>query len=555
MSNKKIKLFKLGLSEHKRTDLIFSYISAAEAVHSFNNMNWKKDKTEIQNILTDKGFFKNKETINIKREKNLLCKYLKIMNLNKNKNITLTSNANISSFSKTYKQSDFFNFTWQEYWFLQTLLKFNSSNKVDLALILSISINKTSNSYNDYLIPNIEFAKSELLKAVINKNIERIKSEINFKSGIKKNDTNYDFLSNLIKKIIDKFIEEVIVNNNKFYSEKILSMLSTYLSYKKLPDGLLELFFGELKGNKKTKIKKHLKDKNYQLINHYIPENGNQIVENILNRKIVGSYGSYKNLIFNHLNSLPGIDIDKITGNIVFKEDYKNLYYSIIKNVDNVENLSSSNFIYPEKLLEILNINNSIVLNNDHEFFEIWNKYFNQNEVRKILELNWTDVKETNRYISKHHYLKGRMPSYVIYEYAIGLAIFNYDNKEELKNRTLKDPWNKIKEYFGLNINSQLLPTGHAPGGKADVIRNLSDNIELYEPTIQVYRQTGHELEGIKSHLIKIPNATISYLVAPKINPDFISAIKGINQDRLKPINKEISHLTTQKFIEKFINE
>ncbi len=552
MSNKKFKLFKFGLSEHKRTDLLFSYFSAAKSINKLKGYDWTIDEEYVLKILKENNFFKmQKKETNIEREETLFKHYLKIMNIVDGK-IEPTNNSLIVDNVTSYEEKDFFNFTWQEYWYIQSILKFSNNDLLDLAYVLKIGRGNIE-SYVDYFIVNLENTKNNLRNQIISNNLDKIKSEISLNSGIPKKMSYYNHLTVLGKEIANQYIDEVFINHQNEYSIDLLSKLSDYLSYKKLSKGYYELFFGKPE-KIKNKVIKALRKKDYSSIKQMIPKTIDEKLENIFLRRIGGVYNDYKNLIFNHLNSLPGIKINQITGKIDIEKPYESLYDAIQKNIYSQDKFSSSDYIPPKKLLEILGIENNIFDDDTTLFYEIWESYYNREQIRQILEWNWKNSSGIYSLISNHTYFKGKIPPHVLYEFVIGLSIFYHDNRVALQNKTLLKPWDKLKSYFGLNFNRMLLPTGHAPGGRADIIREVGKVIELYEPTIQIYRQAGHELEGIVSHLLKVENATVSFLVAPEIGPLAVASFKGVNKHHLKEKRKKIAFMTTEDVIETFLS-
>lgn len=538
MKSTRNNLIKFGVSEHKRTDLLASYIAAIIVFQ--RNANNCITKEDLQKQLEEEGFFFAKKEKNISRElprfKNKLF-FLEKKNNSKGNQVHILLTEKASKWGREEDDKVFYGLSSMEYAFFEMLLKQGNEKGKNTFLYLVKNLCFEAKTIKEVLID--EEYKTSISEAI--KNNKDIKQFIKYRSDTpNKDDLNKVLVSQLRNEIVDLFLKSYDEKKDKttcFHNtKKILLNLEKInkANNGKFPDGLIELLFENKKRLKKD-WKKNIKG---QQINLYeIVNNKEQLLSHIMARIIGGSYSSYKSLIVNHFMQLP-MFFSVYKDTISLQESAKPIIKNIIEREDKVLELKCEKHYSPKKLKEIFELNGSMGLIQLDIKSIIQNNY-QLKMLRSILDLDFENRIKIQSFIAKHNHIKNRCNVPTFFEYIIGMTFLIGENPDLLK-KSNEEIIKLINKTFNTILSSDLAPLHHAPGGRADIEVKLKSNknLLLIEPTLQLKRQIKMELDSTVSHLMAKNQANKSLIVSLKIEELLISALKGINEDHLKPNGK-----------------
>lgn len=407
-----------------------------------------------------------------------------------------------------YNKNKFLSLEFEDFWFLQLILKMKSDKKSILSRLLKnmISKNNLSGSFDKSIFLSCEYTKF-IDEKIKNKEYEKLLVLKSSNSEENKNEKKEKYVKLLIMKIID-YIENR--NNNIIYD--ISTLLYEMIVDEILPDGFYEMFFYDLNKKiiSKSEFKKSYKE-NKLLIFRYIKNAFNDLYNLFAKRIIYGSSSSYMHINKNTLNSLP-IIFDISDSKYKINEPFFYLIKAIIDSCDELSLMEEEKFYTTNDMLKILNIKN-IELdlhgleNKIQKIYSTKNMINLLNDIREtMITNNKVNKKEICNVLKKYVHFsniidENYLPLY--FEYIISLSFLSKYNN----NFTISD----VKKSLNTKLGSNIEPIWHAQGEKnnksgADAIIVLKNGIILVEPTIQTENIFKMEYDSSVRHLKSIVN-------------------------------------------------
>ncbi|BDU67398.1 MAG: hypothetical protein TYPL_0510 [Candidatus Tyloplasma litorale] len=545
--SKLIKLYKIGKSEHKRTDLISSYFSFIEwAYESKEKPSWKNEKKVCQ-IFSEIGVYKNKDcnTNNLKigREKSLFKSLNFIEDIDE---IKLTNFAKKIYEDINKERKSIFGISRIEYNFLLICLFNISDNDYQTFDILERILKKE----NYFYLENLN--KINYLMEVDDfKFYKIIKKELDLKSGGKsKIIQNQKMKLSTSKNIfLDKWYEYAYKNSNEENLKKLENWL--YECSKVFYDGRSKKFLKKfltyiLVGKDKNKMKKLWNDFDKTGLLKNIDKNltRQEVINKVILRIVYGVENSYENLIHNHLNSLSLFYLDEKDKVIRINKNCEKFISSIINKKNELLNeFKKNNYITEERFSEILNINEQILPDLDAIKKTYLDNYGNLKKVKEIISLfkiktiNGISESESSmrnrvwKYIKTSNHINGICDEKTFFEFIICYA-FLIKNNEKLFDYSSEDFFNIVKKSLNLIFsNKNLIPLRFAPGGRADGLIFTKNGSLVVEPTLQLKNQVKMELDSVTDHVNKYnrekEQVSCAYIVAPIIEKRLNVALKS----------------------------
>ncbi len=568
MGNKKeiVNLIRPGASEHKRSDLMYSYNQASKAFNNeLKNENWENASLIIEKLKIRDVFKSNKKEEKIRREYSMFKK----LNLVKNsKKIEPTKLAiEFSNADKNLEENYFFNINKMEYDFLQIFL-FDDINGQKQGFKILKNLLENKNIYYEY--------NDNVKKLVNDKNYSKIekiiKKDVYVNSGSPNNKTYnlggkiFTRMSDKKNYLIDKWFDLSLKKINENILEKKLIIdfllefkeLSNVYNYKSSEFGeetIIPLLIDEsIKKVNKNKIINDINNCKYN--ESLFPKTFDELLKRSINRIIKGSINSYKCLVDNHIRFIPYIDDSK--NKFFVKDNYKLLIQSIINHQNELEEEFLKNgYINRERFKEIIKIKSQKINNQNEEIMELYKSEYKEiDKVINILNLynfeNDSNVKKArikiDEHINKSNHIKGRCNASTYFEFIIGLSLLIKETSIfKMKPRNFVET---IKKSLNLKFSSdKLIPYIHAPGGRPDVNIEKENGDIIAEPTIQLKDQTKMEADSIRRH-INSYNRNIKevFFVSPTIEETVRVVFRAWKEKNL--IKHNVSCLTTKDLIE-----
>jgi hypothetical protein len=188
------------------------------------------------------------------------------------------------------------------------------------------------------------------------------------------------------------------------------------------------------------------------------------------------------------------------------KIDISKLIETISKDYPEIESLGLSNFAFRKKEERLLKLVNEVFTKEN--IITIFENIYPRNDahVRKLLRDWYSEYDAT-------------IPA--LFEYLLGIAFYWISEKEI-----------NLSSILSCNLDSNLLPNSHAPGGKADVIIHYKDKDYLIEATLSENDgQRKMEAEPVPRHLAKhiIENNknSIAIFVAGQLDPNNLVVLRN----------------------------
>ncbi len=500
-------LLKFGKSEFKRSDIKLAYMNLSYFFIENNN----KELT-LEQIISewDRLSIYNSEHKSFDSYKNelsrikSLCKYIGIGNIQKN----LSNRYKIESteFSqslvcKKEQYKKFFGLEFEDFWFLQILIKMKNQNN---RLILSEIINNfNEDNLFEHKIKWIDYLSKDdrdYINSIIS---ARDKQKIYSLLIPKSSSTN----KNEIKEQNNKYIIEITLNyltdciSLEEYKENIISYLKSDYPFE-LAEGLDYMIFGE----DISKIKKIQKNK-IEASKYLTPILANKF--DILLRRLVGGViSSYYWLNSSHFNSLSSI-FSLVDNEFKVNEQYKDLIIKIIAAKDKISKLDIKKYYSCDELLEILDMNNKEIDKSDRitylkkvytneRMIDMFKKMVNNGVVKN----NQLDKKKFVNIIGQYVHFKETLdtmscPLYFEFLVCMSIAVKNNTNWDE----------EYIRNSLHTLLDTNLVPIRCASGSGSKRIGNDADikinnnSILIIEPTIEINSQAKQEFEPCSRHL------------------------------------------------------
>lgn len=566
MAKQLVNLVRPGASEHKRTDLFFTYSEAAFLfAKELKGVSWE-ERDKIVDAFKEKGVYdKDKKLQNvITREKSMFKK----LNLVKDLDIIEPTNL-CQKFVDSLEDDEekyFFGLSKSEYSYLLIFLFDDYENKIQGFSILDNILSKR-NIYIEYY----ENPKTLLNEKRYEELITIIRNDIHFASGSPNNKVvehkgiEYDKQSKAKNHVVDTWLDLSLAKINGIEKEnKIDELISdieafSFLYEKRISNfiekSIVELFIPTT-WNKKQ-ISKYKRNINNKIIHEdLIPSTYEELYLRSCERVIAGSINDYKNLVNSHIRFLPFINEEE---EFTIKEEYTEIVRGIIDGKEElIKEFSLNGYISVERFKEIIDIKEYIDVSYNVETKNSYiESYKNLEEIIKILNLFDLDVYDNNvksmrsavdKHIRESSHTKGMCSAPAYYEFIIGLAIL-----QKFKNVLSMDPDEfvyEIKNSLNLKFNSNnLVPKTHAPGGRPDINVRRKEGDIVVEPTLQLINQTHMEADSIKGHLNSYKDEIdIALFVAPKIESDISDVFEiWFTREKLK---KEVLCYTTRELVE-----
>lgn len=574
----KYDLIKFGVSEFKRNDFKNQFVTIATWFNKKKNQNRKysnveifsafkknkiyKDQKQSLDIKRELSFFKSVDLLNYKwiRKENVLEKDKKILkNLKENQDIKQNINEgnikylkiNITDFLRGWgngnKIESFHNVTEDDFSFLKLLMKFKyKENGIEKSSFYHIFnfIKNNDGVINKNIIISENY-KKYITNIITNKNQEEILKIVKFKSKSSNKNVN-KYQDKLIKIYIEWQLD--MKNNNK--KDNFLEIFKKHIndnSTQKI-DGLFELFFGSNKKYNSLKQIQKIWNKNpNEIILELEKQTINNLNERIIERIIIGSWNSYKNLIINYLGGLEIFwtleKISKDEEKLIINPDFQKTLNLILKNENKILNLKKQINYNPINFKNHFELENACEKNLTQSTIQDINSKFNLEECVKYLiifknfynkENYELDNKKVMDFLKNDKEFQNRdFPT--VFEYLIGVSIIvKLEKKITYKN---------LNKHLNMRLDSTLKPVRFASGGRPDSQFVFDNELIIFEPTTQIRRQTTMELESIWSHLNKLSNEykkekNIGFMVSPYVSKNFLIDRRGRNDEKYKCIKR-----------------
>ncbi len=561
---KLVQLFRPGASEHKRTDLAYSYLQFTKAVNEkLGGVSWSEQE-KIKEVLTEYDVYKEaKQENNVKREEGLFKK----LNLTER-----TTEVKLTRLGEEYLNSQndinpdyFMGMDKVQYDFLLIFLLDDYKNGRPAYNIIDNILNhkpinhKISEELNVWLIDNELDKITNTLKKQIDlksgspdktmvtyngveysmKEAKQLIIDYWFDCSLESIDTNIVNIHscNHIVSLIMHFAKGFNKTINSFCGETLFPLLIDY----NLPKKKIQLIINKIK-NGESDI-------------GFIPNNINSFIERCIKRIIKGVESSYNCLINNHLRIIDLVKEDE--NGFYILEEHRIIFQRIIQNYELiVKTFETKGYVEPIEMLDILNLNSIMIENNSfNETYEVYlQEYGTLDKVIQKLELfNFSKDNNSARLdidedIRKSKHINGICSAPAYYEFIIGMGLLiKYKNIFELEPKEFCE---SIKSSLHLKFKStKLVPYLHAPGGRPD-ISIVSENGDIIaEPTIQLKNQTSMEADSIKNHL-KSYNRDIkkALFISPEIEEDIVFVFEKWKEKSVIPVS--IDSLSNEQFIE-----
>lgn len=537
LKTKKLVAIKFGVSEHKRSNYLNFYFSAANAF--LNLIGVKKNETEkIYNQFLSCGVYeRKKENKKISRELAFFKNKFPLYYLNDNDEIEITNlakkileNPNEKIFNgKTYLENALI---------LYLIKQYPEENIKNNPFFCAIDFAKEEKYNRKEFISKIFKLKSEEIKEFIKEIKEKIKIKslldkyFKFLSGIPnvKKDNQIKKFQNKRDELIKILIENILFkeSDEKLILDKLYEFINEYKELRNLKKikNFTKAYKKIFKLNEKDLSKFILdyesknKEKYFNLIKNI---DINYLLENFY---FVNKKGEYESLIQKYLfqtdfflNKKNKIHINP--KHIQYINDLEENYNEILK-----IKLDDENIIKKFENLDIKNNNK----NKDISIREIINEYYDEQFYNDFFEIiSLSDEKNINQKLIKlgyeNEHINGILDAPTIFEFVINLFFFKLFYKEDILNiNEISDEelTNNFKESINTYLTTNLIPQRFASGNRSDAI--FKKQKILIEPTLQIKRQVKHELNSITDHLKKI-GYNSSILVAPKISKDFLPQV------------------------------
>lgn len=566
MAKQLVNLVRPGASEHKRTDLFFTYSEAAFLfVKELRGISWEEQDLIVDTFKQKGVYHKDKKIQNkITREKSMFKK------LNLVKDLKLIEPTRLCQEFVDSLENDedkyFFGLSKSEYSYLLIFLFDDYENKLQGFSILDNLLHE-KNIYIEYY----EGPKSLLHNKQYDELIKIIKKDLSFSSGspnnkvIEHNGEKYEKQSEAKNYIVDSWLELSLAKINGINIEneirKFINDIEAFsFLYEKRVSNFIEKSIIELliptSWNKKQ-IKKYKHNINNKIDhNELIPDSYEELYLRSCERVIAGSINDYKNLVNSHIRFLPFINEDE---DFSIKSEYIEIVNQIVNNKEKlIEEFASKKYITVERFNEIIGIDKYVEVSYNEETRNSYiESYKNLDEIIRILNLFDIDVYENNeksmraavdKHIRENPHTKGMCSAPAYYEFIIGLAIL-----QKFKGVLSMNPdefVSEIKSSLNLKFNSNnLVPKTHAPGGRPDINIHQEKGDIIVEPTLQLVNQTKMEADSIKKHLNSYKEEiNVALFVAPKIEDDITDVFEiWFTRERLK---KEVLCYTTRELVE-----
>jgi len=500
----KFDLIKFGKSEIKRNNIKQSYTCIIDFINENNNKFLSEE--EIVNILRGKKFYKeNKRQNNAKREISFINSSAFGSLKKEGKKFKIVKNE-ISVNWDVENNNKFWGLTSIDFSFFQFLLKstfkINDTKRSSFFHLMKY-LKKNGKIDKEIIVP--QELKDDINSKIDLRDIENIKKMCFYKSG-----SSNKKINKLSNDLVNEFLNAWYDDGN---FDKIHSIIEKMIEnkQKKFSNGMNELLFGENSKIKSLHSYKKNMNKNPEKINLLIKKGIQDIKSRILLRIICGSWSDYRYLIKSHLNALDNIFIISINDEVLIREKYKELIYSIIeKGENNILKLKKNKFYSSKELLNFFNLKNS------NDIFENKPKIIKEfYTVKKLISL-FKNIKksienEKNNYsynylmvdkiIKNHQHIKGKVDFPTFYEFISGMAFLSKEFERNSSNFENED--SIIRKTFRAKLDTSLCPIRFAAGGRADIQIFKSDNKEFIniEPTTQLRDQTSMEFSSVRRHL------------------------------------------------------
>lgn len=493
----KLKLLKFGVSECKRTDIKNTYDSYAKFLKDNNNKILSEEEITKEFLELNIYHIEKKEW-KISREKSLIEKTLKIGQIiSQNNNKYLILSNEISENWNT--ESNFLGLSNSDFSFFQLIIKMRISDndkfKSNYHHILNFLVK------NDYKISSRIILSNEsfnMIKELIkNKNIVELKKICLPCSG----NGNPKKLE-MTKELINLYLEIVFGNKKEvLFKEK----MNVYISQ-----------FNELP--KKHYLRKLFYDKDNK-INFEI----DSLIDRVIERIIGGSWLDYQYLIRSHLNSILCL-YSFFDDELKINDKFLPILKIIISNEKLLLNLKQEKYYSSNELLKYFEIDNINLITKNEDIIK---KYYNDNEINKILDAvekdfsnnNNNQYKQIKKCISENNHLKGVISPPTFFEFICSIIIIKMIFNNSISNRN-----EIIKKSLNTSLDSDLRPIRFAAGRRADCVIEKDDYTIFIESTLQINGQMKMEFNSIVNHFKnkKFTDAKkILYFISPKIESLF----------------------------------
>lgn len=547
-------LLKIGKSEFKRIDYKNGYISLANFFYRNNNkildINDIKDQWENEYIYINKNPKKLKQGIS--RIKSM-CHNFGLGKLQKNNNDykVISSEFSHALFSdeirEEYNNDKFFGLEFEDFWFLQLIIKMKSDKKSILSRLLKnmIADNNLSGSFDNSIFLSCEYVKF-INDQIKNKEYKKLLELKSSNSEENRNEKKDKYVQLFIMKII-----EYIEYRNNHLIEDISNLLYEMIVDDILPDGFYEMFFYDLSNKiiNKREFKKNYKE-NKTLIFEYIKNGFNDLYSLFAKRIIYGSSNSYMHINKNTLNSLP-IIFNVTNSKYEINKPFFNLIKSIINRCDELSLMIEEKFYTTSDMLKILNIENIELDLRDLEnkiqiIYSTKNMISLLNDIKDTMNIHGKlNKKEICGVLKKYVHFPNIIDENYLslyFEYIISLSFLSKYNS----NFTISD----VKRSLNTKLGSNIEPIWHAQGEKnnksgADAIIVLKNQMILVEPTIQTENIFKMEYESSVRHLKSIVNEK---------DKRFNSIVQEIKKNK-HWINSYIVSIVYEKRIDNYIKQ
>ncbi len=556
----KFEVVKFGQSEHKRSDLISFYISAAISFKEMEDKRLEIDQNKkVYDILRKNNVLKkDKKVEKISREISFFSYKEKdnnsfpLFKLNNKKIISTNLLKNILKYNENDSKK-IFGKTYLEHSILFYLLKSGKNKARKNPLLYAIELAKSeSNDYDTFiknvLEMNIENIFDLYNNCIDDNQIKMFRKEF-AKCGSGIPGVNEDREIKQLQELRDSifFILFDNISNKQNYS-KILDLVLKYNEYSKYKNKNINKAIKKFFGNdffKKINDANIHKDVLLQEIKIILRKND---IRNFIEKIYLGNkIKDYSYLLSSYFSLLNFFVIE----NDVVKIDNINatLIDFIINNIEKIylfDYINDDIFDFYENNLEKIPNNNEF----EYSIKEIIKTYYNKQTFEEFFESiknNYDQNKITEnviKYFSKkrNSHIKGLIDGPTIYEFVINILFFSIFYNNDLNSSDNNDSFLNYEFRKSINtlLTSNFIPQRFASGGRPDAIFNEFNLI--VEPTLQLKGQIKHEVQSINNHL-KVAKINTGLMIAPQIENDFFSMIYAFQeqfQHIIIPINSKI---------------
>ncbi len=544
---KLVTLYKIGKSEHKRTDLINSYFSFIYAITNndkLKNKSWKNDKNIICEVLTNYRVLYNKkcDSPNLNREKSL---FESLNLIKKNQNIIPTeftkhilSNENINTSKLGMNSSEY-------HYLLMILFNYSENNDMQTFEIIDNILNN-----KEYFFKKNDLLINELMKMDEDDFRNELFNQIKFKSGSSKS-IEKDGKKIKLKMAKDEILKlwiDWMIKQDDITERNLLNLIIEYKNLFKMKSkdflkDAMAILICDSKHFKK--LYKNLDNDEVFSLKSFNDEFDNtreEIINRAIRKIIKGSEKDYLYLIKNHLLVLQQFFyFDSIDNKIKIFNEHKDFIFKIIsKKKELIQEFRKNNYIAIDKFIDILDMKEVVNIDNS-EVMKIYKTHYGTSE--QIIEIlkkfiivdNENDMrKKVDSYIKNSQHLNGLCDAPTFFEFLSSYSIL-FKNHNDIFEKTSTEFIDLIKKSLNLKFSQKnLVPIRFAAGNRPDAIIKTIDGDIIVEPTLQLKRQVKMELDSVTDHINKHKyKINSAYIIAPIIEERLNTALKSFVENNL----------------------